>query len=107
MKGRYELNSIMKKKQTHRGFFYNPRYPITLSDDDWGVQSPPKRKVFMFHYHSQKVIGSLGQSEDELFSGFQIPFVFIYRIFGIPLEDDFGIFSHLQSQSLCYSNENS
>ena len=25
------------------------------SDDDWGVQSPPKRKVFRFHYHSQKV----------------------------------------------------
>ena len=37
-----------------------PRDPITLSDDDWGVQSPPKRKVFRFHYHSQKVIGSLG-----------------------------------------------
>ena len=41
--------------------FYNlPRDPITLSEDDWGVQSPPKRKVFRFHYHSQKVIGSLG-----------------------------------------------
>ena len=26
-----------------------PRDPITLSDDDWGVQSPPKRKVFRFH----------------------------------------------------------
>ena len=25
-----------------------------------GVQSPPKSKVFRFHYHSQKVIGSLG-----------------------------------------------
>ena len=25
-----------------------------------GVQSPPKSKVFKFHYHSQKVIGSLG-----------------------------------------------
>ena len=37
-----------------------PRDPITLSDDDWGLQSPPKRKVFRFHYHSQKVIGSLG-----------------------------------------------
>ncbi len=34
--------------------------PFTLSNDDWGVQSPPKRKVFRFHYHSQKVIGSLG-----------------------------------------------
>ncbi len=28
-----------------------PRDPITLSKDDWGVQSPPKRKVFRFHYH--------------------------------------------------------
>ena len=36
-------------------FFSNPRDPITLSEDDWGVQSPPKRKVFRFHYHSQKV----------------------------------------------------
>ena len=26
-----------------------PRDPITLSEDDWGVQSPPKRKVFRFH----------------------------------------------------------
>ena len=26
----------------------------------WGVQSPSKRTVFWFHYHSQKVIGSLG-----------------------------------------------
>ena len=32
-----------------------PMDPTTLSDDDWGVQSPPKRKVFKFHYHSQKV----------------------------------------------------
>ena len=33
-----------------------PRDPMTtLSEDDWGVQSPPKRKVFRFHYHSQKV----------------------------------------------------
>ena len=37
-----------------------PKDPITLSEDDWGVQSPPKCKVFWFHYHSQKVIGSLG-----------------------------------------------
>ena len=37
----------------------SPRDPITLSEDDWGVQSPPKRIVFWFHYHSQKVIGSL------------------------------------------------
>ena len=27
-----------------------PRDPITLSEDDRGVQSPPKRKVFRFHY---------------------------------------------------------
>ena len=37
-----------------------PRDPITLSVDHWGVQSPPNRKVFRFHYHSQKVIGSVG-----------------------------------------------
>ena len=30
------------------------------SEDDWSVQSPPKRKVFRFHDHSQKVIGFLG-----------------------------------------------
>ena len=28
------------------------------SEDDWGVQAPPKSKVFRLHYHSQKVIGS-------------------------------------------------
>ena len=38
----------------------NPRDPITLPDDDWGVQSPPKCKVFRFHCHSHTVIGSLG-----------------------------------------------
>ena len=34
-----------------------PRDPITMSEDDWGVQSSPKRTVFRFHYHyhSQKV----------------------------------------------------
>ena len=37
-----------------------PRNPVIFSDDDWGVQSPPKCIVFSFHYHSQKVIGSLG-----------------------------------------------
>ena len=41
-----------------------PRDPITLSADDWGVQSHPKRIVFRFHYHYQKVsqdhIESLG-----------------------------------------------
>ena len=26
-----------------------PRYPITLSEDDWGVQSPPRR-IFRFHF---------------------------------------------------------
>ena len=31
-----------------------PRNPVIFSDDDWGVQSPPKRIVFRFHYHSQK-----------------------------------------------------
>ena len=39
---------------------YLPTDPITLSVDDWGVQSPPKCEVFRFVYHSQKVIGSLG-----------------------------------------------
>ena len=37
-----------------------PRNPVIASDDDWGAQSPPKSKVFRFHYHSEKVIGSLG-----------------------------------------------
>ena len=31
-----------------------------MSEDDWGIQSPPKREVFGFHYNFQKVIGSLG-----------------------------------------------
>ena len=39
---------------------HNPRHPVIFSDDDWGVQSPSKRIVFRFHYHSLKVIGSLG-----------------------------------------------
>ena len=26
-----------------------PRNPVIFSDDDWGVQSPPKRIVFRFH----------------------------------------------------------
>ena len=29
--------------------FTYPRDPITLSDDDWGVQSAPQRKVLRFH----------------------------------------------------------
>ena len=33
---------------------------LTLSEDDWGLQSPPQRIVFRFDYHSQKVIGPLG-----------------------------------------------
>ena len=28
-----------------------PWDPITMSEDDWGVQPPPKRNVFRFHYH--------------------------------------------------------
>ena len=35
---------------------------LTFPDDDWGVQSPPKNKVFRFHDHSQKVIGSQRQA---------------------------------------------
>ena len=44
---------------TNRESSLGPRDPITLSEDDWGVQSPPKRKVFRFHetilrrYHSR------------------------------------------------------
>ena len=37
-----------------------PRHAVIFSDDEWDVQSPPKRIVFSFYYHSQKVIGSLG-----------------------------------------------
>ena len=33
----------------------HPRHPVIFSADDWGVQSPPKRIGFRFHYHSQKV----------------------------------------------------
>ena len=36
-----------------------PKDPITFSDDD-RVYNHFLRKVFRFHYHSQKVIGSLG-----------------------------------------------
>ena len=39
--------------------FPYPKDPITFSDDDW-VYNHLLRKVFRFHYHSQKVIGSLG-----------------------------------------------
>ena len=39
-----------------------PRHPVIFSDDDCDVQSPPKRIVFRFHYHSQKVLGSLQNS---------------------------------------------
>ena len=37
-----------------------PEDPITFSDDEQGVYNHLLRKVFRFHYHSQKVIGSLG-----------------------------------------------
>ena len=40
-----------------------PKDPITLSDDEQGVYNHLLRKVFRFHYHSQKVIGSLGVVE--------------------------------------------
>ena len=30
-----------------------PRHPVIVSDDDWGLQPPPKRIVLRFHYHSQ------------------------------------------------------
>ncbi len=35
-------NAVKKKKTRH---ITNPRDPITLSVDDWDVQSPPKRIV--------------------------------------------------------------
>ena len=50
----------MAKRLKLSGITYVPKDPITLSADDWGVQSPPKSMVFRFHYHSQKVIGYLG-----------------------------------------------
>ena len=37
-----------------------PRHPITLSEDDWGVQSLPQPCIYVPCSHSQKVIGSLG-----------------------------------------------
>ena len=40
-----------------------PKDPITLSDDEQGVYNHILSKVFKFHYHSQKVIGSLGISD--------------------------------------------
>ena len=52
------LESSMDVGGSQKTYLY-PRNPVILSEDDWGVQSPPKRKVFRFHYHSQKVIGSL------------------------------------------------
>ena len=36
------------------------RNPVIFSDDNWGVQSPPKCMVFRSHYHSWGVIGSPG-----------------------------------------------
>ena len=47
-------------RSLRNGCVFFPRNPVIFSVDDWGVQSPPKRKVFRFHYHSEKVIGSLG-----------------------------------------------
>ena len=47
--------STLKQNQT------NPRNPLLLSENGWGVQSPPKRKVFRFHHHSEKVISFLGK----------------------------------------------
>ena len=42
------------------GQFLSLENTITLSDDEQGMYNPLLRKVFRFHYHSQKVIGSLG-----------------------------------------------
>ena len=45
--------------------FWYPRNPITLSDDEQGVSNHLLNIVFRFHYHSQKVIGSLGIDDDD------------------------------------------
>ena len=63
--GQKSISLAKKKQQIFKIWVRNPRDPITLSDDDWGVQSPPKCKVFRLHYHSQKVIGSLGKSSSQ------------------------------------------
>ena len=55
-----DLQYMLSEQNMEVVRFAVPRDPIILSEDDWGVQSPPKRIVFRFHYHSQKVIGSLG-----------------------------------------------
>ena len=36
-------------------FFFHPRHPVIVSDDEWDVQVPPKRILFRFRYHSQEV----------------------------------------------------
>ena len=61
-----------------------PKDPITFSDDDW-VCNHLLRKVFRFHYHSQKVIGSLGSNVSWLFHLFPIiPHVFTDVLTGFP-----------------------
>ena len=44
-----------------------PRDPITLSKDDWGIQSPPKSEVFRFHETILRFgePGSLGLLDDD------------------------------------------
>ena len=37
-----------------------PRHPVILSESDWGMQSPSQHSIYRLHYHSHKVIGSLG-----------------------------------------------
>ena len=46
--------------QTNHGRVLFPKDPITEPQMMIGVYNHLLRKVFRFHYHSQKVIGSLG-----------------------------------------------
>ena len=43
---------LSNNKRQHQSLGMNRHI---FSDEDWGVQSPPKRIVFGFHYHFQKV----------------------------------------------------
>ena len=43
-----------------------PRHPVIFSDNDCDVQSPAKCILYRFHYHSQKMLGSLGQCDEIL-----------------------------------------
>ena len=69
------VESSLKKNESFCEEEANPKNP-DVSLDSLGIQSPCQRmigvsnhllsKVFSFHYHSQKVIGSLGTRIDGL-----------------------------------------